>query len=144
MLNNLLFNLDKVLYNDGFTQPQLRVLLRAQVVTMIGAGVLALALCWLSTWPLIFAVGAAMAVLNFYWMAKYAKQVAGLTFHKGLIVSLVFRFYARLAFTGILLFLFIFWLKVPVAPLVLGLSTVMATIVLWGAAQVIEHKAKEA
>lgn len=140
----LVHAIDKTLYKDGFTKPELRTLLRAQVLLVSAAALVSLALCWLSTWPLVFTAGAAIVTLNFYWMAKFVRQVTSFTYDKSLLVGLLVRFYGRLALTGILLFVLILWLRVPVLPLLMGLSAVVATIVIWGMAQSVEQKAKEA
>jgi hypothetical protein len=136
--------IDKTLYKDGFTKPELRVLLRAQLLVVLVAAIISLGACWVTSWPLIFTAGAAIATLNFYWMAKFVRQVTQFTYHRSLLVGLLVRFYGRLALTGILLFVLILWLRVPVIPLLMGLSTLVGTIVIWGAAQSVEHKAKEA
>ena len=140
----LIHAIDKTLYKDGFTKPELRILLRVQLLLVLAASLVSLAVCWFTPWPLIFTAGAAIVTLNFYWMAKFVRQVTGFTYERMLLAGLLVRFYGRLALTGILLFVLILWLRVPVIPLLMGLSTVVATIVIWGAAQMVEQKAKEA
>ena len=141
---NLIHNLDKQLFKDGFTKPELRGLLKVQIILVLCAACLALCLSWISVWPLAFAAGASIVTLNFYWMAGFVRQITRFTYDRMLLAGLLVRFYGRLVLTGILLFVLILWLKVPVIPLLMGLSTVVATIVIWGATRMVEQKAKEA
>ncbi|MCF8105249.1 MAG: ATP synthase subunit I [Desulfohalobiaceae bacterium] len=89
-----------------------------------------------------FAVGAVLSFVNFYILARIIPHLvwgqSGGTF------SLVFGFYLRLLLTGCVLFLCIAWLEFPVVSLLLGLSTVLLTILVWFAKFVLTHKHKEA
>ncbi|MFW5734933.1 MAG: ATP synthase subunit I [Oceanidesulfovibrio sp.] len=132
------------LYQRGFTQPAVRRLISWQILltmAVLPAGAL---FFWVGLWPLAFAAGSLLATFNFYFLAKSLQQIVYVKYDRQLLVSMLFRFYGRLGITAVALFLLIVWCRVPVVALVAGLSTVVATIVVWGGARLFEQNAKEA
>ena len=144
MINNLRDRTETYLYKQGITSAAIREILRNQVFLTVGGMVAGTLLFWISSWPVLFAAGAALVTYNFYCLAKVAHQIVSQKYSKTLLFSLLFRFYGRLLLTGFVLFGLIVWLKVSIAPLAAGLSSVVASIVLWGGAHVFEQKVKEA
>lgn len=132
------------LYQQGFTQPAVRRLIAWQILltmAVLPAGAL---FFWIGLWPLAFVAGSVLATFNFYFLAKSIQQIVYVQYDRQLLVSMLFRFYGRLGITAVALFLLIVWCRVPVVALVAGLSTVVATIVVWGGARLFEQNAKEA
>ncbi|WP_235896507.1 ATP synthase subunit I [Oceanidesulfovibrio marinus] len=144
MAGRLSHGVEAKLYKRGFTQPAVRRLITWQVLVTLAvlpAGVL---FFWLGLWPLAFVAGSLLATFNFYFLAKSLQQIVFVKYDRQLLVSVLLRFYGRLGITAVALFLLIVWCRVPVVALVAGLSTVVATIVVWGGARLFEQNAKEA
>lgn len=132
--------IEKALYERGFYAPQIRALVRYQVYV---AGVSFLTLCLLpfvGNWPLVFVAGVLLATYNFYAMAKFVQQIVTTKFTKGMLVSLLARVYGRLLLTGVALFVLIVWVKASLVALLAGLTTVVATILVWAGLQIIHVK----
>ena len=83
-------------------------------------------------WPLLFGIGASIAAYNFWFLAKFVQNNLSDSFSPILLLRLVGGFNLRLILTGVVLFALIVWLKVPLAPLLAGLTSLVACIVIWG------------
>lgn len=132
------------LYRQGFTQPAVRRLIAWQILLTLAVLPAGALFFWIGLWPLAFVAGSLLATFNFYFLAKSIQQILYVKYDRQLLVSMLFRFYGRLGITAVALFLLIVWCRVPVVALVAGLSTVVATIVVWGGARLFEQNAKEA
>ncbi len=134
--------IDRALLRRGFSQMEVRRLVRVQIVL---SGVLALACivaAGLSAWGLAFAAGAALATVNFYSLARFVQHIVNQP--RGAVMALLLRFYGRLILTGAALYGLIVWLNAPAWALLAGLSTVVVTAVYWGASRLHGHNVKEA
>lgn len=141
-------NLEKIrkktndwLRQRGIRNPEVRWLVRLHLVIILSGSALFFALAG-GVHFAAFGLGAVLSFVNFYILARIVPHLvwsqSGGTF------SLLFGFYLRLLLTGCVLFLCIAWLKLPVVSLLLGLSTVLLTILVWFAKFVLTHKHKEA
>ncbi len=89
-----------------------------------------------------FALGGGLSFGNFYLLAKMVPQV--IWAQKSGTFTLLFAFYLRLLGTGLILFLAVAWLKMPIVSLLLGLSTVFLNILIWLGKFILTNKHKEA
>ncbi len=145
MMNTLVQRIEKHLYDRGFTLPGVRVVVRNQCVLLLASLCLLPLSLWAGVWPFSFVAGTALATYNFYSLAKFIQEVLYRKYTRALLVNLLVRVYGRLFLTGLVLFVLIYWLKASVVCLLLGLSTVVATICVWGGTQLIaQHNVKEA
>ena len=133
---------ETALFKRCFTLAEIRLIVALQLGLAVLATVLALSLGWLFSplWP--FAAGVVLVTVNFYSLAKLAQRL--ITRQEGALMRLLVGFYARLGFSGLALFALIVWARVSIPALVAGLSTVLATILVWGILQMIGNNAKEA
>ncbi len=143
-LRNIPRRVEKHLFRQGFTVAGVRNVMRSQVLVAGASVVLSLLFLPLGMWPLHFSVGALMVTFNFYGLAKFMQQAIFKEYDKRLFFSLLLRFYGRLALTALLLFVLIVWAGASVPALVAGLSTMVATVFVWGMAQLFGHNVKEA
>ncbi len=136
--------LEKWLFEKGFKEAAVRVLIRNQLWLTAASVLSAACFYWVGLWPVYYLVGVLLATYNFFSLAKFIQQVVHYRFTKRLLISLLVRVYGRLLLTGLVLALMIGWLKAPVAALLIGLSTVVATILFWGGSFIYEQTVKEA
>jgi len=136
--------IDGYLYSRGFVRPEVRRLVRFQFILTLFASGAGLALCWFYLWPLHFAIGVGLAAFNFYSLAKFIQQIVFMTYSRQILTELLIRFFGRLLLSGLLLYVLIIVVKVSIVALLAGLTSVVATISVWGCAQLGEHKVKEA
>ena len=115
----------------GFTHPDGRVLLRDQIVMCLVTGSAALVLSGLSPWGFGFAAGALLITVNFWWMVRFAQSL--LDSMAGAVGGAFFRFFIRLGITGVSLYAMIVEAGWPVWAILFGTSTVLVTILVWGA-----------
>ncbi len=133
------------LYKQGVHNASVRTLLTRQsslaVVALI-AGIAGALFGHL--WMLDFALGAGLITLHFYFLAtSIAKKTAAL--QSGVSVGgMVFNFYGRLLITGGVLVILLYFGQVTLAALLAGLSTVVATILIWGVETYLAQHSKEA
>ena len=132
------------LYRQGFTHPQVRRVMLVQVYVALAMCAAGLALGGFAVWPLFMALGALLATWNFYHLSRSVSQLVYVEYSRGMLVGLVVRFYGRLLVTGFVLAALIYWGGAPMSALLTGLSSVVATIVCWGALQMTGTTLKEA
>ncbi len=91
-----------------------------------------------------FLIGALLVTFNFFILARKLPEL--IKMQKGSVFSLLVNFYFRLLFTAIVLFVCIALLRFSVFPLLIGLSTVVITVMLWAFKFIIfgYYKQKEA
>lgn len=131
------------LYHRGFRVAGARRLVLIQTALAAGSCVAALVLGW--TWPpaLHFAAGTILATFNFYFLAKFVHRlVGGDPF--GAVPRQLLRFYGRLGATAVALYALIVHAGFSVFALLAGLSTVVVTMLVWGATQMTGKNVKEA
>lgn len=123
--------LDPILIRLGFHHPDGRVLVRDQIVMAVVTSMAALSLSELSDWGLAYSCGALLITLNFWWIVKFAQGL--LLSPAGMVGGAFFRFYLRLGVTAAGLYAMIVAAEWPVWAILAGMSTVMVTILVWGA-----------
>ena len=122
-----------------------RRVVRNQLYIACLAMLAGLGLAWLGNWAPAFALGTLLITWNFYFIAKFAQQAIFFRYSRKVLFKLLFSFYGRLIITGLVLAVLILKLQVPSVALLAGLSTVVASITVWGLALVLgEQKVKEA
>ena len=96
-------------------------------------------------WSFSFVVGGLVVFLNFLVLARTVPNLVLSRDVKASVFSLLFSFYSRLIFTGIVLVICIVFLRIPIYPLILGLSTIVVGIILWiGRYIILNNNQKEA
>lgn len=132
--------IEKWLYKRGFANADVRQVMRLQIVVCLGfclagMGALTVTLLGQRWFGLGLVAGTLLATWNFYHLAKGVPGLLRGGFERGKAVTLLVSFYGRLFLTGAVLFSLIFWAQVSYIALLTGLSSVVATIALWGMAR---------
>ena len=143
-LGRIRFSIETWLFRRGFSNADARFLLAVQIMSVLGLLVLGLILCWYTQWPLWVGLGAALAVANFYFVARNLQAFFPEGFNRSRIISMLLNFYIRLFVTAVFLFVFIVWLKAPVVALLIGLSLSAGIAVIFGLTKLHLLKSKEA
>lgn len=123
--------LDRLLAQAGFHHPDGRALVRDQIVMAFVTSLTALTLSGLADWGLAYACGALLITVNFWWLVRFAQGLLSST--AGAVGGAFFRFFVRLGITGAGLYAMIVAAGWPVWAILTGMSTVMVTILVWGA-----------
>ena len=93
-------------------------------------------------WIFDLAAGVVLGTLNFYALAKVVQELVMV--QKGAVTAQLISFYGRLFLTAIALYVLIVLNRSSVAALLVGLSSVIANILIWGAVHYLGKKMKEA
>ncbi len=136
--------IERFLYGRGFSSPVVRGLLCAQICLTALTLCAGAALLPLTPWVLCFGAGAAVALYNFWHIARSAQANIVREFSMALGLKSFAGFFARLTLTAFVLFALIVWLRAPVAPLVAGLTSTVAIIAVWGISRLARKPVKEA
>ncbi|MFP5222653.1 MAG: ATP synthase subunit I [Acidobacteriota bacterium] len=123
--------LDRMLLRIGFTHPEGRTLMRDQIIMALVTSLVALSLSELGEWGVAYACGALLITVNFWWLIRFAQGL--LASAAGAVGGTFFRFFVRLSVTGAGLYAMIVAAQWPVWAILAGMSTVMVTILVWGA-----------
>jgi hypothetical protein len=137
-------NVERRLYKRGFVQPVVRQLLCTQVLVTGAALLCGLFLFPFTLWPLAFGLGALIATYSLWQIVRFAQVALPQQFSIAMGFRLGLGFTMRLLLIGMALFALIVPLRAPVAPLLLGLGSAVAGIVLWGMAKAFRKPLKEA
>ena len=129
------------LHRRGFTNSDVRKLVRNQLYLAAGVLFFAATIVWFAPWALALAAGTLLATFNFWWLAKFGQCLVYM--RKGAGVSLLIRFYLRLTLTGLVIYGLIVWGHCSIYALLVGLSSVVVNAVLWSVAG-FRQKVKEA
>ncbi len=130
--------IERVLYRLGYFVPEVRRMVALQVVIVF----LSLGLIPLGVWARDLSIGAVLGGLNFFALARVIQELVFL--RRGAIVALLLGFYIRLFLTAAALYVLIVMWQISVVMLVLGLSTVVLNILLWGMFHCVGRTSKEA
>jgi len=128
--SNIVHFVEGLLYRRGFAHEDTRVLVRNQILLTGAVSILALGLGWRWEWLLDIAAGALLMTFNLYLLADFLQHV--LLKNDGAVGGQLIRFYVRLIVTGVVLAALIIWAQASILALLLGLSTVVVTILIWG------------
>jgi hypothetical protein len=137
-------NVERRLHARGFVQPVVRQFLCTQVLVTGAALIFGLFLFPFTLWPLTFGLGALIATYSLWQIVRFAQFALPLQFSIALGFRLGLGCTLRLLLIGIALFTLIVPLKAPVAPLLLGLGSAVAGIVLWAMGKAFRKPLKEA
>lgn len=138
----ILQKIESALYHRGFTHEGTRHMVRNQIVMTGGTFILALMLGWFLGGLFSLAAGAALATFNFWFLAKFVQLVI---FKKqDSVAGLLAQFYGRLFLTGLALYVLLVPLEASAIGILIGLSTVVVTMFIWGVSQMMGKTAKEA
>jgi hypothetical protein len=109
-------------------------MVRNQIVLTGALCLLGLGLGWRWRWLADTALGAVLMTLNFYLLAGFLQRV--LVHRDGAVPNLLVRFYGRLFVTALALAALVAWGGASIPALLLGLSTGVATVLIWGISRV--------
>ena len=138
MFQKIQKKIERVLYARGFHVPEVRKMALHQILILIGA-MLALGF---GRSGVDFAAGVLLGTINFLAMARLIQELVYL--QKGAVAVQMFSFYGRLVLTAIAFYVLIALNGASVVWLLMGFSTVLINILLWGMSQFLGKTSKEA
>jgi len=130
--------IEKWLYHRGFQVPEVRRLAANQIcITMISIFAM-----FFGAAGVDFFLGVFLGSINFLALAKVIQELVYL--QKGAVGINLLSFYGRLIFTAIFFYVLIVIKEASVISLLLGVSTVLVNILLWGLVHCLGKTSKEA
>ncbi|MGL4209153.1 MAG: ATP synthase subunit I [Candidatus Adiutrix sp.] len=132
MTSRAIQKIEQWLFAKGFNIPLVRHILAVQIMlclVSLGLGVL---LVPITVWGISFGLGASIAMYHFWFLVRFIQKKFSNKYTAQTLLLLFLGFNVRLIATAFLLFGLIVWLKMPLAPLLAGLSSLVACIIVWG------------
>lgn len=130
--------IERRLYDWGFHVPEVRGLALRQIYMLMATVPCAL----MGKTGLDIAVGVLLGAMNFLALGKIVQEL--IFMQKGAVLIQLFSFYGRLVLTALAFYLLIAFTGASAIMLLLGMSTVVLNILLWGMAQFLGKTSKEA
>lgn len=132
-IQSLRDKLDRVLLRRGYTHPEVRELVRNQLILTALVLVVTLPFAGISTAAWSLAAGTCIITANFCSLARFGQRITGYANKGEAVAAVLARFYLRLAVSGLVLFACIVWLGAQPLPLLAGITTVVVNFLVWGA-----------
>ncbi|GHV53243.1 hypothetical protein FACS1894206_03550 [Deltaproteobacteria bacterium] len=128
----------------GFTSPEARRIMASQI--LLSALSLLIGGCGIvwSLWPLAFGIGATLATINLWWIARAAHWSVRQRFGTALVVIYFGAFLLRFAGTGLVFYLLLRHAHFPPVPLIVGLFSSLACLWIMGFSRKANDSCKEA
>ncbi|EFL50685.1 conserved hypothetical protein [Solidesulfovibrio fructosivorans JJ]] len=133
MVKNLRDRLDRWLLRRGYVHPEVRELVRNQIVLTALVLLVCLPLSGISVAAWSLAAGTVIISLNFCSLARFGQRITGYGNKREAVLAVLVRFYLRLAISGAALFACIVWFGAMPLPLLAGITTVVVNFLVWGA-----------
>ncbi len=140
ILKNQIKSLSRT-YN--FHEPAVRWIFGTEMALLLGGGIFFGVVEGLKG-LLPYVVGCLLVFFNFMVLARVLPGLILSRDAKASVVSLLFSFYSRLFLTGIVLLIGIVFLNFRIFPLILGLSSIVVSIVSWIVKYIVTDNHKEA
>jgi hypothetical protein len=138
MLATIRMRIERFLYARGFHVPEVRKMALRQIYFLCGA-IPALAFGWSGV---DLATGVLLGTLNFLALGKLIQELVYL--QKSAVIVQIFSFYGRLLLTALAFYVLIVHVGASGVWLLVGFSTVLINILLWGMSQFLGKTSKEA
>ena len=130
--------IERVLYARGFHVPEVRRMAAQQICfLLVSVPVMALGFRGVD-----FAAGVLLGTMNFLALGRVIQELVYV--QKGAVAVQMFSFYGRLALTALAFYALVVIRGASVAWLLIGFSTVLINILLWGMSQFLGKTSKEA
>lgn len=123
--------IERLLYLRGFSAPIIRSLMAIQIMIAAVCIAISIATFWFTLYPTSFTIGTLITVVNFWHIARFCMKYVGPEVQSNLSLTYFFIFLLKFFLIGIVLFMAIYFLRIPLFPLLVGLTLTVATIVMW-------------
>ena len=138
MLRTMNKKIERALYARGYHVPEVRRMAAQQIWFLFGA--VPVLLC--GARGVDFAAGVLLGTINFLALGRVIQELVYV--QKGAVAVQMFSFYGRLALTALAFYLLVVMRGSSVVWLLIGFSTVLINILLWGMSQFLGKTSKEA
>jgi hypothetical protein len=135
---------DRLLARRGFVNPDIRMMVRNQILLAGASTLFCLAVLGFSTWAWSYGAGAVLVTLNFWSLAGFGSRITSQPNRTEAVLAALTRFYLRLGLTGAVLYALIVWAGARPVALLVGVSIIVVNFLCWGAARVAASGTREA
>jgi len=146
VIKELIRQLDALLWRRGFHRPEVRLVMRNEVIFSVTLLILGICLLPLTSWLLWFAAGALLIAWNFYGLARFIQGLSLSAYSQALLIGMLVRSNLRLVLSAVFLYGILVWCEASVWAVVAGITGAIgllaATSFMWLAEQ--RNRQKEA
>ena len=125
MIKAQIHRLDAMLWRRGFHRPEVRLVMRNELIFSVFLLVLGICFLPLTSWLLWFATGALIITWNFYGLARFIQGLSLSAYSQTLLIGMLVRSNLRLVFSALILYWILVWLEASVWAVVAGITGAM-------------------
>ena len=140
-INKIKTIVNDFLQRQGVEHPEVQWLIKVQTLLVIFITSV-IALLFSNKVLVAYVIGALLTYFNFFVLARTVPKL--IFVRKGAVFNLLVVYYMRLMFTAVILFIAIAGIKLPAVSLLIGLSTLLITFIMWFGKYLMIYKNKEA
>jgi len=143
VIKALIHRLDTLLWRRGFHRPEVRLVMRNELLFSVPLLLLGLCLLPLTSWLLWFAAGALLIAWNFYGLARFIQGLSLSAYSQTLLIGLLVRSNLRLVLSALFLYGVLVWFEASVWAIVAGITVAMGLLAVTSLAWLAEQRNRQ-
>jgi len=143
VFKTLIHRLDALLWQRGFHRPEVRLVMRNELLFSVPLLLLGLCLLPLTSWLLWFAAGALLIAWNFYGLARFIQGLSLSVYSQALLIGMLARSQLRLALSALFLYGILVWFEASVWAVVAGITGAMGLLAVTSLAWLAEQRNRQ-
>ena len=143
MFKALNHQLDALLWRRGFHRPEVRLVMRNELLFSVPLLLLGFCLLPLTSWLLWFATGALLIAWNFYGLARFIQGLSLTAYSQALLIGMLARSQLRLALSALFLYGILVWCEASVWAVVAGITGAMGLLAVTSLAWLAEQRNRQ-
>jgi len=143
VFKTLIHRLDALLWQRGFHRPEVRLVMRNELLFSVPLLLLGLCLLPLTSWLLWFAAGALLIAWNFYGLARFIQGLSLAAYSQALLIGMLARSQLRLALSALFLYGILVWFEASVWAVVAGITGAMGLLAVTSLAWLAEQRNRQ-
>ena len=143
MINALIRKLDALLWQRGFHRPEVRLVMRNELLFSVPLLLLGLCLLPLTSQLLWFAAGALLMAWNFYGLARFIQGLSLSAYSPALLLRMLAHSHLRLVFSALFLYGILVWLEASVWAVTAGITGAMGLLAVTASVWLAEQRKRQ-
>ena len=143
MIATLIHRLDALLWHRGFHRPEVRLVMRNELLFFVPLLLLGICLLPLTSWLMWFAAGALLITWNFYGLARFIQGLSLSTYSQTLLIGMLARSNLRLVLSALFLYGILVGLEASVWAVAAGITGAIGLLAVTSLAWLAEQRNRQ-
>ena len=143
MIKAQIRRLDALLWRRGFHRPEVRLVMRNELLFSVPLLFVGFCLLPLTSWLLWFAAGALLIAWNFYGLARFIQGLSLSAYSQTLLIGMLARSNLRLVVSALFLYWVMVWFEASVWAVVAGITGAMGLLAVTSLAWLAEQRNRQ-